>query len=396
MIGSLGTANKTAKLIATGNEVRGQREGGLNGYVMGADSIGGMIGAAKLSSATVDKNIVALKGNVAATGNISGGMVGYSKSTGVSTYNKNSVEVCNITAGGNLAAGLVAHLEAEDATGTAIDLTEDNVKATSIIAAGQYAGGLVGYLANTKGTANDKGTAKILEADVNVTETIGSNEFAGGLVAQSNVAASTLWIASADVKANKVSATEGYVGGEVGQAYEGMTTIGYNGSDYKSNIDIETLNGAYAAGGLVGNNKGIVNVLTGHDATKTWSITIDINEFTTPKDDAYYTGDYTQTQRAGTMSNVIGWTSSNVYINDTDLNVTDHLNVAMKEAVKYKLHSDETHNIAADGSQKYWGDANGYVGWNGTGAYTVNGVNQLGDKETYGCNQWRTDAEYVD
>lgn len=395
----------SVELTAKNNEVKGTRtDNGLYNTVKGKNNVGGMFGDINVQSVKANDNKVTLKGDIVASGSYGAGLAAKSFTKAASDYDSNTVDVQDITAKNSYAAGLVGELIAEDATGLAITLVNDKVKANNISTEGQYAAGLVGYLKDVSGTAPDKGYARVTSADVDAA-LISSNEFAGGVVAQSNLGKSRFRLNSADVKVTEISATEGFVGGELGQSVEGEVAIGGVKSvdtNFITNIDVEKLNGAYSVGGLVGNNKSDVNVFTG-----TWtkdskdyvaSIAVDITEFANAeKPDSYYEGDFTQTQRAGTMSNIVGMTSGNVAITETaQLVVTDHLNSAMKIAVKYKLHSDETHNLAEDASQKYWGDYNGYVGWNGTGVYSINGVNQKGDAEGTGCNLWKFDntSEY--
>ena len=97
---------------------------------------------------------------------------------------------------------------------------------------------------------------------------------------------------------------------------------------------------------------------------------------------------------AGTISNVIGQTSADVEINENQLNVTEHMTPAMKIALMYPLHYDQIHTKESVGQSKYWGDYNGYVGWNGTGSYKINGVVVNGDAEATGCNLFKTESEY--
>lgn len=360
MVGNIVAAEQgTLALVATDNQVKGQRSH-LTNTVKGGSYVGGLIGNVKVTSAKLNNDKVTLAGE--------------------------------ITANTSYAAGLVASVLVNSAVDPAIELDTDEVTALKIKAiGGQYAAGLVGYLQNKSTQASENnGRARLVNAKVTVSETISAaKEFAGGLVAQSNMGAAKFDMGSLNVKVNTISAIEGLAGGVLGQSVKGAVTIGA-GLNQIVNIDVEKLDGAYAVAGVVGENRS--NTSIGSTST-TSSFTIDITAFSNAgKKASFYTED--NAYMAGTISNVIGQTSADVEINENQLNVTEHMTPAMKIALMYPLHYDQIHTKESVGQSKYWGDYNGYVGWNGTGSYKINGVVVNGDAEATGCNLFKTESEY--
>ena len=251
-------------------------------------------------------------------------------------------------------------------------------------------GGLAGTLLNADNNAEVDDNTVEIGKDSHSGLIYAGNKLAGGLIgfAKLQDETKTLFMRSADVYVSgKIQADNGYVGGEVGRSYAGKVMVGVPldvipniTRDWATNINIGTLAGKFAVGGLVGNNaqsnKSPMWVVTGQTAGKNpkkVSANIAINEFVNTKTAADF--GVGEQQYFGTMSNILGYMQADIHVYEDNLTVADNLQSEMKEAVLYKEHPDNTHNVHID--QKYWGDGNGYVGYGSNGTYYLNGLTPL-------------------
>jgi hypothetical protein len=350
-----------------------------------------------------------------------GGLVGYQYIEGIADTKTNKVYVTgDITATDNNFVGGIFGYQAVD---DGINTIKNTVSVKNIIAeeAG-YAGGIVGY---------QYAGANILFRDNKVTvknDIKAAEQFAGGISGktETNDKDNLVQLLSENVKAKNIIANDGFVGGEIGQADVATFEIGYNeptkdyDRDYQTVINItNSLAGKYAVGGLVGNNaqssQSPLYIFTGQSTTVNpegtveepnyfTSINIAVKSFAQTRTEADFA--VQERQYFGTMSNILGYQQDYLKINQDKttkgknypyLVIEDNLDAAMKEAVLYKLHADQEHNLDAD--QAYWGDKNGYVGWRATGAYWIGNKEvkgeQLDEVAAPGHNLFYDSANYL-
>ena len=384
-----------------------------DGYIKSSDSyVGGLGGYIESHGIQMNNNSVILDGNIeavageGATAEWVGGLLGYARistQTGGGPGNQalyqiraNAVDVNDILTNDNYAGGIAGQIESAGlldfgATAAAQRQTE-SVKADNIKAGKDYAGGFVGQL-TTAG-------AVVCEAAVDIDQELSANQFAGGIFGLVNNTGTMTGnnpvyvdIYSADIEANLIKATEGYAGGEIGNMETGKLRIGGltngNVNNLTTDIDIETLSGAYAFGGVIGGNtiNSTIDINTRRAGTEanpqSNTIIIDVANWANPQADleAYFDPDNadSKSHRAGTASNVIGYLTGNLNITEaldfdeeTSLfTVNDNLDADAKEAIGYKYHTDEQGNIPS--GKWYWGDTNGLVGY-GNASYWINGT----------------------
>jgi hypothetical protein len=349
---------------------------GGNSYVGG---VAGQIDSNKNLTMTSDK--VTVNGNITSGASHAAGLVA-KVNTGEadeSKLTKNAVDVANIKAKTNFAAGMIGQL---DATKNIYALGQNSVKASQNIEAseGKFAAGLIGQTT--------------IEAPANSTD-----------------AAIRMTRETVDVTGS-VKADLGYVGGEIGQANLGSVQIGYTGTadeNFITNVTVGKIEGALAAGGLVGDN--IVEspitiygakrtVGTGDDA-KTYlrQVNVEIKDWAITKGKSFFdaSNNDREIQNCGTFSNVLGRMNGDLTIkNEEYLDVEDNLTSAKKIALLYQIHPDRFGNVITNGD-KYWGDYNGYVGWSAaTAVYTIGDDTVLKEQSSEdGCNLYKSDANYT-
>ena len=382
--------------------------------------MGSITGAVASKKTTFQNNHVG-EVKIATFGDFVGGMVGAFINFGTATTDSliifnNDIEghaqnVDGGIVGGNQVGGLAGYIYA---SGGLAQLNNNTVRLDyAILAAEDNAGGLVGALAHKDYNVEATDNKVLMGLPNNIAAIYAGNQYAGGLFGRVGLNDYTkyLQIKSADVYVSgTIRAENGYVGGEVGQMYSGNTYVGVRSlagldlvkRDYITNIDVNTLAGKYAVGGLVGNNtqsqKCPMFVITGFAPSEkyecTINITIDTFKNTKTVDD--FAQD--ENEYFGTMSNVLGLMHADLTIVEDNLNVVDHLQSEMKEDVLYKYHWDNTHTVADIQNQKYWGDGNGYVGWRAVGDYKLNGQKLPGeviDPYDIKCfNVFKTPARY--
>ena len=369
--GAAGNVKVTGDVNMTNNRI-GEDGEEIGKVISTKGKVGGLVGNVETAAAvTLDKNTVTLSGDVQGA-ELIGGLAGNVTATGAVAFgsNKSNYDVVNVK----------------------------NIKATTDSNVGGFAG-------NVETTSTSVPAIRFNFAEVTVPGEISAAKYyAGGIFgeAASGGVAGVIRHNSATVKVGTIAATEGFVGGETGYVAKGTANFGYVGNGHKTNIDVNLIKGAYAMGGLIGADATNVpvNVITKNNgsAANDASITIAIKDWNNTKSDgfaAFFGPSDTEAQRAGTISNVIGYMNGEVNITnakDDDakdlLIVTDYLNAAKKVAVGYKFHRDE-HWTSITGPQ-FWGDTNGYVGY-GKSVYKINGTPVLSQ---YDFNLFKSDANY--
>ena len=382
---------------------------GQNVYA-GGDFAAGIAGEA-ISDQTLQANgnEVTVKGNIQAVGDYAAGMVGHSYTKGDTEYIDNKVNVENNIRCDEFAGGLIGFygIETYDPTGQIgqTDLLANFVRAKNIAASSRGAGGLVGYMFKEDGDVlidddqdnyNDDSSLKEDKEMVIVTEAISGNVNVGGLVGDCHInPANTLNVKAAQVKANTIKATAGSVGGFVGLLYTGELLLGVDDTeegeftkDYGKIVNVENMQGRLAVGGVVGISynvdKSPVNIYTNRGALKGLShhyknyLNVAVKNWKKIGSNLAES----EVKRWGTFGNIIGEMGDNFFVNndksiteDYDLlTVEEHLTSDVKDAVGYKKHNDNGHNVSDLNDptlQYYWGDENGYVGYERNGTYKI-------------------------
>lgn len=396
--------------------------GGIAGAIVGAgagnNGFGTSIAAVdKVGTVTITDSEVLLTGSKAAISggkSLVGGVAGQIDSNNKLTMTSDKVTVKgNITSGASWAAGLVAKVN----TGAADEswLTKNAVDVANIKAKTNYAAGMIGQLDATQNIfALGQNSVK---ASQNIEATEG--KFAAGLIGQTTIEAPANSTAAAirmtretvDVTGS-VKADLGYVGGEIGQANLGSVQIGYTGTanqNFVTDVTIGKIEGALAAGGLVGDNifeSPIIiygaerTVGSGTDA-KTYQrqVNVEIKDWAITKGKSFFdaSNNDREIQNCGTFSNVLGrMNGALTIVNEKFLDVEDNLTSAKKIALLYQIHPDRFGNVITNGD-KYWGDYNGYVGWSAaTAVYTIGDHTVLKEQSSEnGCNLYKSDANYT-
>ena len=460
-IGSVvGIASNDAS-ITFSNNIVGEVEIDLSG-----DNVGGMVGSIASPTVTIENSKVASDSKKINGGDNVGGLIGYAASDEDNELNKititnSEVELSDGITADTYAGGMIGYAKAEDERGNIILLSNNSVKVTNDITADVYSGGVAGYLedyniriedqnvdaknikavgepaadddddvngnyaAGFVGMLKTTNIARIENADVDVTgEISANNQFAGGLVGYGDNP--TLRLYSNDVAAGTISAENGYVGGELAYTPQGKVYVGKKDPVEENvkeitNITVGKLAGAYAVGGIVGNNANNAEIWVtaspknglAKGTTKYGTfINVAIDAFENTKGstkeelDAYFTpeGADSKAQLAGTMSNILGMIDGKLYINEANLSVTDNLQSEMKIAVGYQQRPDQLGTPGTD-VRKFWGDYNGYVGAGKSGMYYLTDTQSaissdlskvVGDQPNAktGYNLYKTDDKY--
>lgn len=271
---------------------------------------------------------------------------------------------------------------------------KNTVVATNITAENQNVGGLVGFnkltdAANEFKIAANKGAKE--QVDVTVTTLQADNGYAGGLVGYDRQSKTTTIGAKGVADAQKSSGITVKIGK--------MTTPEGGSDPYAEG----GLNGAYAVGGLVGSNTAIEEIIA--CANRPISVTIDALDNTWEESDFTKTDTYgylnlTQSDRyknCGSFGTLLGLKNEKLYIDGkgsitvsgTPINNTDSENIISelhatatagkvisndtKKDLFFQLHSD-TGSALGIGDDVFWGDLNGYVGFDKNGnTYSIDG-----------------------
>ena len=411
-IGSLvGVVTKTGNLTLDNNFVGEVR-------LECSSNVGGLIGnIQEAEKVSINKNTVGSSsystGYVRGDSNV-GGMIGnFETNNPLSITNSKVILAKDISAAGDNAGGVAGNVKAGKT-----DLTTVSVEADTISAGGENA---AGFIAKFEAEAGNNAIT-VTDAKVSVAKNIESERYAAGLLANLSAPETNVW--GAEIKSGTIKAEEGFVGGQIAVAgyptannvnfgYKtGNNNEPYNGKQLVNKVEVDLLAGAFYVGGVIGdestNTK--VYIYGDQDVSQKRSMNNEVNikAFANTKSnlEALYNpaGATAQFDKAGTMSNVAGVLNGNLYINETYLTVVDNLDGAMKVAVGYKYHNDQgatpNQNI-----RKFWGDANGYVGYGKSGNYfrgTGNNTleedtNKVGNdftEDTYAFNVYLSDDDY--
>ena len=367
--GLIGTVKATA-VTATNNW--NVKNGSYDNYVKATqENAGGLFGIVTATGAvTATDNKVQLNGDIEAGTSYAGGVAGKIQADAAADIDNNSVVAKNITAKtGSYAAGQIGYVKA-----TALTMDQPSVKAETISAANEYAGGLVGQSDNVIGAQR---------FNVEVTKKLAANEgFVGGVVGQIN-----------PDNANKVS----FIGSAESNIAANHATypgaaVGYKTGTHEASVSVAEIEGAQSLGGLVGNTKEYARLMVGAkviDATtKNGSyIDIDVDKYTMtyPETDPLHWTNVTDRIQYGTIQDVVGLMQANVAIFVDGLTKSGWLDDDdNKKAVLVHKHIDQRHN--QETQNKYWGDTYGNIGYATQGTYqiTSNGVKTTIDNELEG------------
>jgi hypothetical protein len=369
-----------------------------------------------------NENYIRVDTKILTGGKYVGGLNGYSEGQKTYTANDNTVKVGDIRADGisgnaSYAGGLYGLLK----TQYQIDLLRDNVAAKSISGISQFIGGFAGWIYDyNEGMLVEDGV-------VTVDNYIKGWAYVSGMFGYSQVYFGTnpFYVNSAKVTTPLIQATDGYVGGIHGYALTGQFNVGYydrKGAyrrDYVVNIQVDKMAGAYAVGGVVGVNHATSNlaqvfVNAGPSTTKKPSnlpyytqVIVNVKNWANTQTAEYFGTNDVPMHYGGTFGNILGMMHGNLYIDElmdqtqNDLTeiytlpsghkmgylvVHDNLLPDVKAAVLYRIHNDQYHNVGVD--QFYWGDGNGYLGWNATQQYYIDGVQQRSEQLDMGPERW--------
>lgn len=250
---------------------------------------------------------------------------------------------------------------------------------------GRNVGGLVGRLQDL--TADKKVT--FVDGEVTAATILAEKVNAGGFIGYSNITSTpektSLSIAGADainglgtgvkVKvSNKIEATQGWAGGLIGQQDKGQTKI----TDEKVavNVDVNSLNGAYCVGGLVGENLDKLGVDAKVEANK---ITIKVSNWVNTQNYQWFVN-HSKQGYCGSFAHLLGQQSQSTYIDEsqlvvveTDANVLNDwqkttssgkhyvIKPQIKNALLFWVANDPNDTMGEFGL-KFWGDERGYIG----------------------------------
>lgn len=417
MVGLLqGEDGEDAALTMTDNKVTNGKDSKTTGWIISKkDNVGGQIGRAFVSTADIIRSVVDLKDQITAGSyNIGtkkepelvsrvGGIVGLMEATDEVAITKPSVKVVNKILGAEQQVGGIAgYIDGDDeveisegsvetaliesqkggfvggAAGQLDDVastvTDNEVKATKILANKDNVGGIAGRL-------NDEGEdADFSGNKVTSTKIFTPAQNAAGLIGFSNMptADAEMAIESATITVGELEATEGFAGGEIGSQHDGIVKIGKVDAStmLANNVAISKISGKFALGGLVGGNNDETYVYSNHKvngqskialAVADWSNTFAIKA----EADAYFNGDNETDHRSGTVGNVVGYLDGALYVQEVtgDITIAESLTSAKKKALGFYNHKNRKYTT--NEYAYYWGDTNGYVGWGHSGVYKI-------------------------
>ena len=411
MIGQLIDADKLT--------IEDSKVGSRSKKVAGDDYVGGIVGAAEVDQIVMNNNSVTVTDGIygnAFVGGLAGQVIAGDAMivpVGQQTPTQTTEEVATFVKQSVKAGKIQAYAQdldpdEVDAPDAYYDVVGD--QNDEFMPEGSIAGGFVGLL--------NASAARIDTATVDITDIIADSQFAGGLVAVSGC--STLNLYTADVKAETIKANEGYVGGELAYAPWGTVNVGYvptKNIKPETNIEVGTLAGPWAVGGVVGNNNNNAKIyvlaspkngVAKGETKYGYFINVNIGGYETTVDDVktYFDANAADSKAnyAGTFSNILGKLDGKLYINEALLTVTDNLDSATKKAVGYQERPDQYPTPGAE-VELFWGDYNGYVGAGVSGNYYLtklqadlekSGSKVVGDQpdDETGFNLYKSEADY--
>jgi hypothetical protein len=183
-------------------------------------------------------------------------------------------------------------------------------------------------------------------------------------------------------------------------------------------VEVDKMSGALAVGGIMGQNSSTSNqspLFIRDGKSTTWNnskrefywtqVIVNVKDWENPQTIDYYgNNNDMKLHYLGTFGNILGMMHSDLNIDEqwnvaaqpsmvqygggdhfnnaqTYLIVYDNLTSQKKADLLFREHPDQSHNLGElDGRQYYWGDGNGYLGWNATQQYYIDGVLQHGEQ----------------
>lgn len=300
----------------------------------------------------------------------------------------------NLKNTGNNVGGLIGNANGKFGAGKDLDVDDASVTSEKIYAENQNVAGLIGVSNIMTG------------GDLNIGENTGSK-------------ADQPWI---NVDADLIKAENGYVGGLVGNIATGdyaniSTQVGYSdgGKKFLNTIKVnaEKLAGSHAVGGLIGGqfiptyigsalHEGAANFIdvTVNDFENTW--TADDFKSTAKANYLNITAE-DRLKNCGSFGLLDGFKNQALYITTSEKILTGgtctvaNANGVMsekavntgrqviknekKDALYFYLHKDSHSTLPGNVGDQFWGDVNGYVGYDKFDAkYYIDGTQQQGDQ----------------
>ena len=414
-----GQEEDAPSLVANGNSTWVK-----NSIIAGGNFAGGHMGELLANGDVIqNENYIRVDTKILTGGKYVGGLNGNSEGQKTYTANDNTVKGGDIRADGvssdrSFAGGLYGRLW----TNNQITLLRDNVTVNSITGISQYIGGFAGWI-----YAFEDGVLAE-DAVVTIAKEIKGYRYVAGMFGYSCIwheGTYPFYVNSAKVTSPLIQATDGYVGGIHGYVVTGQYYIGYADAkgayrrDYVVNIQVDKMAGAYAVGGAVGINHATsgsspVYIKAGPSTTRKPSnlpyytqVIVNVKNWANTQTAEYFGTNDVPMHYGGTFGNILGMMHGTLEIDElmdqtqNDLTeiytlpsghkmgylvVHDNLLPDVKAAVLYRIHNDQIHNIGVD--QYYWGDGNGYLGWNVTQQYYIDGVLQRGEQLDMGPGRW--------
>ena len=400
------------------------------------DNIGGQVGnlvtrgATDIDDVLVGQEVVETGVNdiyVKTTGDNCGGVIGNLESTGAVSVDNAIVHLDEVSATyGSNVGGLIGDLYFEtNARFGTIDGAEnevivDVIKATQKSAnqmyleeTGNNVGGIVGQAIGKDvnmviNTAAD-GNVATVESD----EISGENQHVGGLVGFEYTGAANAIFNNKetdliDVTVGKLQANNGFVGGLAGYIPV-ANLIKVNAVPGDIDVDLDELNGAFAAGGLLGSHDAVANI----SATEEGTINVTIDALANTWNESDFTATTTKTYLAlsledrlkacGSFGTLDGLKNGNltiagvgnINVDGDAISATEAADVIsakhysavgrpvikedIKKALFFQLHKDAHSSTIGEGDT-FWGDLNGFVGYDKQDAQYVIGSNLQGDQ----------------
>jgi hypothetical protein len=278
---------------------------------------------------------------------------------------------------------------------------------------------------------------------------IKGTRYIGGMFGDSEclTSAQNFFVHDADVTVGLIQGDRANVGGIHGRVCTGIFYVGYNdptgayNRDYFVRVNVGKMAGGYAVGGLVGENQA-----TSHNSplyikdgpsttnknytTKYYTqVIVNIQDWANTKTAEWFGEDDSPRNYGGTFGNILGLMHGDLFIDElwdvapqpgqetkatrftdngktkqTYLIVYENLTSAKKAEVLFWIHNDQLHNVGLENGvpvlwqQYYWGDGNGYLGWNATQQYYIDDVIQRGEQLDMGPFRWGHNCflKYVD
>ena len=413
--------------------------------VAGGNYAGGHMGELLAQGDVVqNNNNIKVDDKINTGGKYVAGLNGHSEGQATYTANNNVVTVGYIQADGvsanaSYAGGLYGHLWANNQ----IELLNDKVTAKAITGISGFVGGFAGRI------WEQVDDVLVNDAEVTVSEKIQGTRYISGMFGDSECYTQNqnFYVHDADVTVELIYGSHANVGGIHGRVCTGIFYIGYNDPtgayerDYLVRVNVGKMAGGYAVGGLVGENQstshrsplyvkdGPSTTFNGINRKFYTQVIVNVGDWAITKTASFFDSD-SQRNYLGTFGNILGLMHGDLFVDEhwdlapqagqltkatrftdagktmqTYLIVYDNLTSAKKIELLFPMHNDQFHNVVWDNNgepmpleQYYWGDGNGYLGWNATQQYYIDDVIQRGEQLDMGPFRWGHNCflKYVD